>query len=388
MILISSVQKIRPVTYGLALYFLLAPLDCYSLGQIGSVLRVAALIPLVLMLLELRNMCLRINNFLIVHVLFWFLATVSLFYSVNQSITITSLSTLSLNYFLILALGHMQTYHQAEVDLLKRAIFWSGWFTVGLMLVFSGISAEDGRLTLDMGGKSQDGNYINGYFLYTFSYHCDRLFRETKMRHGLPVIILFGMVLMTGSRGALAAFLLCVLVHMFLLMRDTRNPVRNFVVFLFVLTILSVAFEELLQRLPDSVSLRFSWDYLMEKGTVGRTRIWKYLWDHFRKSSFLRMLFGNGYGTVTIVNQMNGYVAHNLYLDNLITLGIIGLFAQLMMQGTVALQMVREKEWAVFGAYTGIIGMCMSLSLVAYKPIWNLVILMMAISYQDYKSES
>lgn len=380
--MLTSQKSIRPVAYGLALYFLLTPLDCMSLGKFGSALRLAALIPLALMLLELRTMCLRVNNLLVVHVLFWLLATVSLFFSVNQSKTITSVLTLTMNYVLILTLGHMQTYNQAEVTLLKRAMLWSGWVTVGMMIAFTGISAEEGRLTLNVGGSAQDENYINGYFLYAFSYHCDQLLRQRKTRHGFAVVLMLGIVLMTGSRGALAAFVLCALVHMWLYIKDTRFFVRNMLILLVLLMVASVAFEWILRQLPDSVSVRFSWDYLMEKGTIGRTRIWKYLWQHFRDSTFLRMLFGNGYGTTAIVNQLNGLVAHNLYLDNLITLGILGVCVQVMTQGTVAFLMIKEKDWAAFGAYVGMIGMCMSLSLVAYTPIWNMVILTMALLNQ------
>ena len=380
--MLRSQQNIRPVAYGLALYFLLTPMDCFSLGEIGSVLRIAALIPLGLMLLELRTMSLRINNLFAVHLLFWFLAMVSLFYSIDQNRTLTALSSLSMNYFLILAVGHMQTYHQREIALLKRAMLWSSWLTVALLFVFSGGFSVDERLTLNMGGKAQDGNYINGYFLYAFSYHCNRLFRDMKLRHGFLVVLLLGIVLMTGSRGALAAFLLCLLVHMFLFLKDTRNPVRNFAVLIFVLTALSIAFEMILQRLPENISVRFSWDYLMEKGTIGRSRVWRYLWNHFLNSSLFRMLFGNGYGTSAIVNQLNGLVAHNLYLDNLITVGVIGLCAQVVMQATIAIQMAKKKEWAAFGAYAGMIGMYMSLSMLTYKPLWNLVILTMAVTNQ------
>ena len=50
--MLQSRGKIRPVAYGLALYMLLAALDCFGLGRAGSVLRFVALIPLALQLLE------------------------------------------------------------------------------------------------------------------------------------------------------------------------------------------------------------------------------------------------------------------------------------------------------------------------------------------------
>lgn len=379
--MLQSRGKIRPFTYGLALYFLLVAMDCFDLGQVGSVLRFVAMVPLVLQLLEIRNMRLRINSLFLCHVLFWLLALTSVLYSVNQSRTITSVKTLTLNYVLILTLGLMQTYNEAEVKLLKRALLWSSWLTVLLMFCFSDFS-EGGRLSLKLGTIEQDQNYIDGYFIYAFSYHCDRFRQHRRKRHLALSLVLISVVLLTGSRGALLGYLITAMMHMFLFLKDTRHAVRNILSMCLICAVTLVVFDMVLQRMPESVAVRFSWDYIAEKGTIGRTRIWKYLLRHFCQDPLLRMLFGHGYGTSAYVNQMNGCVAHNLYLDNLITLGILGLILQLAMQGTVLRMQIRLKDWTMAGCYLGMIGMCMSLSLVAYKPIWNIVTMTMILTYQ------
>lgn len=379
--MLQSRGKIRPFTYGLALYFLLVALDCFDLGQVGSVLRFVAMVPLALQLLEIRNMRLRINGLFLCHVLFWLLALTSVLYSVNQSRTITSVKTLTLNYVLILTLGLMQTYNEAEVKLLKRALLWSSWLTVLLMFCFSDFS-EGGRLSLKLGTVEQDQNYIDGYFIYAFSYHCDRFRQHRRKRHLALSLVLISVVLLTGSRGALLGYLITAMMHMFLFLKDTRHAVRNILSMCLICAVTLVVFDMVLQRMPESVAVRFSWDYIAEKGTIGRTRIWKYLLSHFCQDPFLRMLFGHGYGTSAYVNQMNGCVAHNLYLDNLITLGILGLILQLTMQGIVLRMQIRLKDWTMAGCYLGMIGMCMSLSLVAYKPIWNIVTMTMILAYQ------
>ena len=74
-------------------------------------------------------------------------------------------------------------------------------------------------------------------------------------------------------------------------------------------------------------------------------------------------------------------VAHNLYLDNLITLGIIGLLLQILSQGLVIYELVRRKAMVVLGTYVGLLVMCLSLSLVAYKPIWNVMLLTLIMRY-------
>ena len=141
-----------------------------------------------------------------------------------------------------------------------------------------------------------------------------------------------------------------------------------------------------LTKLPESVAIRFSRDYLMEKGSTGRSEAWLSLWNTFVNADFWTMLFGHGYGTTTIVNEYNHHVAHNLYIDNLTTLGLVGMFLQVVSQGTVIWIFSRRKKHALLGAYIGMIGMCMSLSLTACKPLWNMMLLALAIDCNESES--
>lgn len=376
-----SHAKIRPLTYGLGLYFLLVSLDCFSLGALGSVLRFVAIIPFALQLWEIRNMRLRVNGLLIFHILFLILALTSVLYSLNQSRTIRSVVTLGLNYALILSLGLMHSYQEEEVRFLKRALLWSSWITVILMFCFSDYSLG-GRLSLKLSAAEQDQNYINGYFIYAFSYHCDQYFQQKKRRHLVLALILVSIVLMTGSRGALAGYIVTALVHILLFLKDTRHFVRNILITCIACALTLVVLNLVLQSLPQNVAMRFTLDYLMKKGTIGRSRTWRILLNHFKQDPFFRLLFGHGYGTSAFVAETKGYTAHNLYLDNLITLGITGLLLQLATQATVLKMQLRQKDWTLLGCYLGLMGMCMSLSLVAYKPIWNMVLITSICAYQ------
>ena len=110
------------------------------------------------------------------------------------------------------------------------------------------------------------------------------------------------------------------------------------------------------------------------------------MWDHFCNGSMLRMLFGNGYNTTITVSQWDK-VAHNLYLDNLITLGIFGLLLQILTQICVLREMIRQKELVLLGTYVGFLVMCLSLSLTAYKPIWNIMMITMIMRYSAQNVE-
>ena len=379
--MIDRHNRIRPVTYGLALYFFLAVADVVTLGALGSLLKIIAVIPLVLSVLDIRRMRIRFDMLIVVQLLFLLLAVFSIFYSIMQSRTISSVSTLMLNLVLVMVLGSVQVYNEAEVKFLYRSMLLGSWLTVALILCFSGI-ASDGRLTLQLGEGSHDQNLLNGYTLFAFSHHCNAALLQRKWKHFPAALLLLGIVLLTGSRGALVAYAVVALMYLALLMRSSHNPLRNTLILLVVTVLAAVFWEILMAQMPPAVAERFSWDYIAQYGTTGRTKIWRYLLNHFCDDTTARMFFGHGYGTTAIVNQRNHLVAHNLYLDNLITLGIIGVTLQIITQACVLRELARQKATAVLGAYLGMIVLCLSLSLTAAKLIWNIVLLTLIMRYR------
>lgn len=370
--------RIRPVTYGIAVYLLLAGTDSFKIGPIGSILRIVALLPLALSLLDLKKFRIRFSLTLVVQFLFWLLAIVSLFYSINPDKTFSSVKALSLNLALVFFLGVAEEYNLKELRFMNTALIAGGWLTILLMFLFSDTSA-DGRLTLLLGGENQDQNYINGYFMYTFSWHCSMFLLEKKKLHVIPAVVILSVVLLTGSRGALLAFILAFFAIVCLYFASSKHRARNIVLVALLIVFLLWIFDLILAQMPESVARRFSWDYIAEKGSTGRTRVWAFLLDHFSKDNIPRMLFGHGYGTTSLVNTLNGRVAHNLYIDNLITVGVVGLLLQIGIQTSVVYILLRKRQYPLLCAYLGMIGMCLSLSLVAYKPIWNIMLLALAI---------
>ena len=369
---------VRPVVYGICLYFLCSGADSFQIGSIGSLLRLVAMVPLALAVLDIGRWKIRICPTLVAQLLFWLLTVFSIFYSVDCDRTFSSVKALSLNLAMVFCLGIMEEYNERELQLMQRYLLAGGWMTIILMMIFADVSLQ-GRLTLLLGEKNQDQNHINGYFIYAFSWHCYQLLFNKKKIHIIPAIVVLTIALLTGSRGALVAFLLVILVLVCIMFANSRHKVRNIALVILLMILLLMIFDRILGMMPEDVARRYSWDYIAEKGTTGRTRIWKHLWNHYSGDSIFRMLFGHGYGTTSLVNTMDSRVAHNLYLDNLITLGIPGLVLQLIIQGTVISILIKRRNLALLGGYVGMIGMCLSLSLVTYKPIWNIMLLALAI---------
>lgn len=367
-------SRIGPVAYGLAFYLLLGALDVLSISAIGSFLKIAALVPLGTMLLQVKELRLRFRSLFVLQIAFWLVALISLFYTVSFDRTYLADISLTLNLMLVLILGVMVPYNQKELDLLQKALLWGCWLQILLTLVFADISAA-GRLTMRLGNSTQDQNNNNTFFLYAFSYHCYRLLSGKEKRQIIPLVGMLVLVLFSGSRGALIAFALTFFFQICVFFAKSEHPVRNILVVAVLMVVVGLAFDLILEYLPESVSVRFSWEYLEEKGTTGRGKVWAYLLEVFQESGMPRMLFGHGYGTTVVVNELNHHVAHNLYLDNLITLGIVGVGLQIASQGTVLYIFHKHKKYELMGAYVGMMGMCLSLSLTASKPLWNMMLI-------------
>lgn len=379
--------KIRPVTFGLAFYLMLGVFDALSISAVGSFLKIAAFIPLAMLLFDIEELRLRVHSLLGLQLCFWILTLISLFYSISVDRTFSADKSLTLNLMLVLLLGVLVPYNSREQELLQKALLWSCWLQIGFTLLFADFSAA-GRLTLRFGETTQDQNNNNTFFLYAFSYHCYHFLCGKNRKHILPVLLIFALVLLSGSRGALLAFAMTFLYHVFLYFRNSKRALWSMLIVTLLVVVVAFVFELVLAQMPESVAVRYSWEYLEAKGTTGRSRMWAYFWNLFTESSIQRMLFGYGYGTAAIVNELNHKVAHNLYLDNLITLGVVGMILQIASQYTVARIFHKRKKYALLGAYIGMIGMCMSMSLTACKPLWNMILIALAIDCNSSDSES
>ena len=380
-------SRIGPVAYGLAFYFLVGALEALNIAAIGSFMKIMVLIPLGLMIFQVAALRLRFHSLLYLQIAFWLLAILSLFYSVGLERTLSSDITLTLNLAMVLVLGVMVPYNKAEQDLLQKALLLGCWIQIIMTLLFADVSAG-GRLTVRFGESNQDQNTNNMYFMYAFSYYCYHLLSDKKRKMIIPILIMLTLVLFSGSRGALVAFAMVFFFHICIFFGKSKHAMRKILAVAVLLIVTILAIDLIMEILPESVSVRFSKEYLAEKGTSGRSRIWRYLWGVFRESNMLRMLFGHGYGTTILLNELNHLVAHNLYLDNLMTLGIVGVGLQLATQGSVLYIFYKHRKYALMGAYIGMIGMCLSLSLVASKPIWNMLLMALVLDCNANRSQS
>lgn len=357
----------------LGAYFILLPLDCFSIGAAGSFLRLFALFPVIAVVVSGGCRKLYLNRTAVWLLAFAVMAVISFLWTVSSERTLTALKTFGLNAMMVLVTGACFEYTAQEVRDLKCALIAGSWLMALLMLGFGQITG--GRLILKLGKNVQDANYANGFMIFAISYHINGLM-ERRWKHLLPLAFLMGIVFATGSRGGVVACAGCA--GLSLVFAAQKGWKRTIVAALIIiaggcgcLAIAARLWEEMLQR--------FSVSYLLEYGFTGRMDIWEHLVAVFEESNVFRQIFGYGYGTTTQLTVLaeipgvQGKVAHNLYLDMLLNLGVAGLVIFVGMHMSVLKSLRRHEDNMLAAVYGAFLIMCLSLSLFSYKPMWALM---------------
>jgi len=364
-------------------YFLFLTFDFYNIPGIGSITRILSILPMGFCLIERiyndRNIKIELNRITILLIMFLVSAFVSTVLSISMSYSLSPFLTLLSNTIMVILLGSTRIYTEEEIGFLKKCLVGCGWLTAILMAIFSDFSIS--RMIFSIGDSKQDPNYLCGYMLYAFSFHLCQIIDYKRYMHIVFCSVFIVLVFLSGSRGALLSYVAAVIVGVLFSNSLENSKKRNTIGAIIIIVVgVFLIYRFILPHINSSIMERYTISYIKEYGTVGRIDIWKYLLAKYHSTGILRHLIGFGYGTTIIINNMvhmGGHVAHNLYIENLVCSGLLGLFIQLLLHFTCLKTSAKIKYNVALCTFFAFITMCMSLSLTSYKPIWALIIMIM-----------
>ena len=379
---IAKQQNIDIAVKCLAVYFVMMPFDSFPVFGMGSLLKIVAFLPLLAIIIYHRARKIMINRLTIAFLIYVSTNIFTCIYSVAPALSMNEIRRLILNGMLIITVGGMYNrYSKEEFQYLVRALIIGGLATVAATLLFSDTSST-GRLTFALNGASQDQNYINGYMYFAFTWFLHKVIGEKKPVYAIPSVLLLIFTLMTGSRGATVALaVIAVMVVIYNMFNTGKVRISIIVITAIIAILLYNNLDFILSLLPSEVAERFSIDYISHYKGTNRNVLWRLLIDTYKNGNMFRKIFGYGYGTVSVVNTFNGLVAHNLFLDHLISGGIVGAAIFVYMHTVFAVEAWKLKEPVIFASYIGYMAMSMTLSLTNYKPLWNCMMMVMILKY-------
>lgn len=383
---IDKNQKMKVSAWLVGLYILTIPLGFVPLGALGSVTKMFALLPMgYILLTRIKRLTIRMISPILAILFFFLFSMVSLMYTIDTAGGVTRIVSLLLNYGLILVVAS-ENWSDKEIDLFKKSVVWSAILCAVLALFASNVTGGS-RSVLMIAGSEQDPNEFCGYFTFGALYFMDELiFNKRKLLGLVGFVVLLIPVFKTGSRGGMAAFLIsaCMFILMSLYSKRKTMTTKKFVAITFGVILLFILLFMVYQYwLPEELQLRLSFDSVKQDGGSGRDEIWKNILTHFETSSPLVQLFGNGAASVKQINK--GMVAHNIYFETLIELGLIGLAILLWMYLSFVVTAAKQKSKICCATMIGYIVMGLTLSTYTYKPLFLCAMLILVQNRKDSK---
>ena len=361
----------------LSLYFVCLPLGTLRIGSFGSLLKIIGILPIIVCIIS-RNK-LKFNKTSSYYLIYIMMALLSCIWSINRDNTFGRVVTYAEFYILMLSVGFFE-YTEKEVNIFKKSLVWSSRITLILLLVFGTIT--ENRLVL-RGIIKEDPNYICMYFSFGVLFAIEKI-KDSKVSKVYKLIaiaeliIYYYTVFMTGSRGGLLAIAVCSFVMIILNNHKLKNTIINHFKKVLIILGVIIIIVNIVGVLDPVLVERFSIDSVVESGGTGRTEIWTNGLNMFANTTLFRQFFGFGSATIIQAFILHGYsmakVMHNVYLEQLLDLGIIG-FTLYMLY----LFKFVKSAWKFENKYSlclmiGFMAMALSTSLSAFKPFINAMI--------------
>lgn len=368
----------------LIIYLVALPLNAVNIGAFGSALKILAILPILVALLSVNKM--QLQKPLKWQFYFTIFAIMSIAWSTSYTLSISRCITYVLLFVLLLSASFFR-FDEKELNKVKLALVLSSRITVVLMLLFGDII--EGRLWLK-NVISEDPNYICAYFAFGVIFALNRIISDKRILFKLfgatELFLYVCVVFLTGSRGGLISILSAIGIYIITFSRSgIKYIVAKIITFVFVFVIINV----ILDNLPQELKIRFSFDNVLDSGGSGRTDLWKNAIDMFLNANIFTKIFGYGAGTVRYNMDLLGYpnanVVHNIFLETLVELGIVGLIIYAVAIFLFAKKSFQNEDKFAFSVIVCMIVLSLSASIYAFKPYFNTMLYIVMLQNRSAK---
>lgn len=372
----SGTEKNKTFIKAMAFYFTMLPMGALNVGVFGSLLRIIGLVPVAIWFAEHHDTEKEKRIMYLMFFVFW--CVLSLLWTVNLSASFQRVFSYGAFLALMSAVNAYE-YTNANLFFLKKCLVWSSRITILFVILFTGFI--EGRLRLS-GAINEDPNYLCMYF--SFGIACcmeiiceGSLFRK-KILAIFELMIYMYLILSTGSRGGALSVAVIIVGSFFLTERKKDRTLRNFMVKCTIILAGTVGAVILSGLVSKDMLERYRLMLIVASAGSGRLDIWNDAIQTFRNAGFFRQLFGFGTGTAKTVSELYSFsritVVHNMFLENLIEGGVIGLAFYMIYVFGIWNSARKSSSIFALSIINGMIVMSLSASIYAFKPYWNIMI--------------
>lgn len=354
----------------LGIYFLITPFDFIPITAGISVSKVMVSFPLIFWFFAKKN-TLSINKFNFPLIVYLTLFAMAVLWSIDISAGLNKYITMLLNIGIVILFSYC-AFDNYEINFLLSSMALSSFFLVLLYYVFGDYLTIAGRLTIVVNGTRQDPNEMCGFLIFPANYYLNEFLKKKKIIYLFVLILLILLIILSGSRGGSLALIISLAVLCLSSNKKHLNLLHLFIGLLFLLLLIYL-FKDFI---PAFIRTRFTFEYFLNesKSSSSRTNIWIQLIDSYKSGNIFRILFGYGLGSVTRLNE-SGSVAHNVFIEALVEAGIIGLLVQIWVYFSYVKIGENSGNRFLYTSLLGYIILSLTLSIYSFKPMWNVVFL-------------
>lgn len=370
----------------LIIYILCLPLNAINIGPLGSALKIIAVLPIGITIISGADYAIsKPLKFQLAFVVFAFLSmnwTCSLDASMDRNISYILL-------FVLLLSGSAFKYSTNDVKKVKCALAWSSRMTAIVMLIFA--EYVNGRFRL-MGIIKEDPNYLCAYFSFGVIYALSIITGKNKTAKKIIAVgelaLYFYLILISGSRGGLLAIASGVLVYLLTYGNKKQTHIVNKLILITMITFLLLI---MFDYLPENLRLRFTVNNVVKDGGSGRTKLWQQALDLFFNANPCKKIFGFGTASIRWCFTKYGYsdvnVVHNMFIETLAELGIIGLIIYIAAIFSFIKAAFKFNDKFSFAVIFSMFVMSLSTSIYTFKPYFNIMLYIVIMQNMQIKKE-
>lgn len=366
----------RPSYTAILLYYFLLSFDFVAVTSGVSVGRIVACLVLFAGLLQVRSLRVPIDPPFISMLVFMIASLCSILFLPAYFFELSSYFTIFLNLAVVLIICSTPM-NEVDCSYLEHALLAAALVLAVACIVSPGQVGDEwvtGRIVANIGGSQQDPNEFCGYFLLPVSVFSLSFIRNRNLLSLMLLAFMLYTVLMTGSRGGLLAVVAALFVAVILAAKDQKNSIIIAVFALLIFLLLLVSFDAVLDMLPKAIARRFDLSDASMGTASARVNGWNDILESFLNSSVFEQILGHGYGTTTFASSIH-LVAHNVYIELLYDVGLIGLISFLFVYFYSCFQAFKTNHYALFAAMIGESVLMFSLSSFWSKTLWGLLAL-------------
>lgn len=282
-----------------------------------SITSLFGIVYIIFSIIDINNLKIYNKAIILVSVLFFLYNIFSCIISIDITMSISKMIALMYN-LIILLFSLLRVYTNKEFAFLIKSVIVSSWFLIILCILF-GARIEDNRFALMFGEHEYDPNYLCISLVFPILYYIDKIFSvKFKFKYIINIFVFLFVVFLTGSRGGLLSVIGAIIYYLII---TKKLSVKNIIViscFAFIVIGCLVPIIEI------DVINRLSVSQMVADGGSGRLTIWRSILNGVYTGDLNNQIFGHGIGTSNIVNVFSNHAAHNMWIDSISDLGLIG----------------------------------------------------------------